>query len=181
MSSSFSFSLAGTDLITDRLVLRPWSDDEIAAVVDGGRLAHWADDFPAEGDRVIAGFVAEQPDARNEYGQRQVVERESGLVVGAVGLFWPPAEEALEFGYGIVPSRRGRGYAPEAARAIVAFAFTAPGVHEVYANVELSNPASVRVLEKARLRRRNGDGQVVRFDAVRPDTRPDEASDLSRR
>ncbi|MEU9867549.1 GNAT family N-acetyltransferase [Actinomadura sp. NPDC048021] len=143
---------AGADLTTGRLVLRPWTSGEIAAVLSGDRLAHWADDFPAEGDRAIAGFVAGNPSALGEHGQRLIIERSTGLVVGAVGLFWPPADGAVEFGYGVVPSRRGRGYATEATRAIVAFALTAPGVDRVVATVEPSNPASVRVLEKAGLR-----------------------------
>ncbi|MFI6084875.1 GNAT family N-acetyltransferase [Streptomyces sp. NPDC051217] len=151
------------DLTTDRLVLRSWPTAEVsAAVVGEGRLSHWAEDFPAEGDRVIAGFIAEHPDTLGPYGQRQIVERATGLIVGAVGLF-PPAEGTIEFGYGIVPSRRGRGYASEAARAIAAFALTAPGVHTVRANVELSNPASARVLEKAGLTRVSADDGTARY------------------
>ncbi|SNR36995.1 GNAT family N-acetyltransferase [Actinomadura mexicana] len=143
---------ADADLTTDRLVLRPWTSGEIAVVLSGDRPAHWADDFPAEGDLAIAGFIAEHPSALGEHGQRQIIERSTGLVVGAVGLFWPPADGAVEFGYGVVPSRRGRGYATEAARAIVAFALTSPGVDRVVATVEPSNPASVRVLVNAGLR-----------------------------
>lgn len=153
----------GAELITDRLVLRPWTSGEIAAVQSGDRLAHWADDFPTEGDRVIAGFIAEHPSALGEYGQRLIIERSIGLVAGAVGLFWPPANGAVEFGYGVVPSRRGRGYATEAARAIVAFALAAPGVDRVVATVELSNPASARVLENAGLRRVGTDGELATY------------------
>jgi RimJ/RimL family protein N-acetyltransferase len=142
-------SSARTELTTDRLVLRPWTTGEVAAVLGGTRAAHWADDFPAEGDRVIAGLFDANPAWLGEYGHRVVVERDSGLVVGSIGLFWPPSEGTLEIGYGIVPSRRGRGYAPEATRALTAFALTVPGVHTVVATVELSNPASSRVLEKA--------------------------------
>ncbi|WP_251018820.1 GNAT family N-acetyltransferase [Streptomyces sp. ISL-11] len=156
-------SPTGTDLTTDRLVLRTWSPDDITAVLGGIRLPHWAPGFPAEGDRVIASFVADRPEALDAYGQRQIIERESGLVVGAIGLFWPPDEGAVDFGYGVVESRRGLGYASEAARAIVEYAFSAPGVHTVRAEVELSNPASVRVQEKAGLRRRSADGSVARF------------------
>ncbi|WKX71118.1 GNAT family N-acetyltransferase [Streptomyces sp. XD-27] len=168
-----SFSLTGTDLTTDRLVLRPWSAAELAAVVGDARPAHWAEDFPAEGDRVIAGFLTEHPGGLAEYGHRQIIERASGLVVGSIGLFWPPSDGAIEVGYGVVASRRGRGYASEATRAIVEFALTAPDVHTVQADVELSNPASVRVLEKAGLRRWSDDGTVARFRTT--------ASDLSQR
>lgn len=163
---SSSFSLTGTDLTTDRLVLRPWSTDEITAVLGDGRMTHWADDFPAEGDLVIADVIAGQSDESDEpgkYGHRLIVERQSGLVVGSISLLWPPSDGALEVGYGIVPSRRGRGYAPEATRALVEFALSSPDVHTVYADVELSNPASVRVLEKAGLHRWSEDTTSARF------------------
>ncbi|MFF5127745.1 GNAT family N-acetyltransferase [Streptomyces syringium] len=167
---SFSFSLTNEGLTTERLVLRQWSLDELAAVLDVRRLAHWAEDFPAEGDRAIAGFMSEQPECLQEtYGQRQIVERETGLVVGAIGLFWPPADRAVEVGYGIVPSRRGRGYATEATRALAGFVLTAPGVDTVYADIELSNPASGRVLEKAGLRRVGSDAETARYVATTAD------------
>ncbi|WP_345367477.1 GNAT family N-acetyltransferase [Actinoallomurus liliacearum] len=149
--------MTDADLTTDRLILRSWTPGEAAAVLDGARSAHWAQDFPAEGDHVIVGLFAEHPAWLDEYGHRQVIERDGGLVVGSIGLFWPPSDGTLEIGYGIVPSRRGRGYAAEATRALTAFALTAPGVHTVYANVELSNPASLRVLEKAGFRRSHTD------------------------
>ncbi|WP_433856369.1 GNAT family N-acetyltransferase [Streptomyces kronopolitis] len=159
---------ADADLRTERLVLRPWSDGDLAAVLDGTRRPHWAPDFPAEGDRVIAGFTAKTPAARGVHGQRQILERDGGLVVGAIGLFWPPAEGSVTFGYGIVPSRRGRGYASEAARALVAFALTAPGVHTVCADIERGNPASGRVLEKAGLERWRSDATHVYFRLTAP-------------
>ncbi|MEU8952734.1 GNAT family N-acetyltransferase [Streptomyces sp. NPDC048518] len=146
------------DLTTERLVLRDWSVEEITAVVRDERLDHWAPDFPADGDRVIAGFAIGQPDVPGAHGHRLIVERASGLVVGSISLLWPPTEGAVEFGYGVVPSRRGRGYAAEAARALVAAALALPGVTAVHADVELSNPASLRVLEKAGLHRLNDAG-----------------------
>ncbi|UNS96769.1 GNAT family N-acetyltransferase [Streptomyces tubbatahanensis] len=153
---------AHADVLTERLALRPWTTAETAAVLDGTRLAHWAHDFPADGDRVIAGFLGEHPAWRGAHGHRLVVERESGLVVGSIGLFWPPSEGAVEIGYGIVASRRGRGYAPEAVRALAGFAFTAPEVHTVCARVEGANSPSVRVLEKAGFSRwDDGDGEGV--------------------
>ncbi|WP_243717177.1 GNAT family N-acetyltransferase [Actinomadura darangshiensis] len=157
---------SSSDLTTDRLVLRPWTSAEVTAVLSGDRRPHWADDFPTEGDRVIAGFIAENPSALGAFGQRQIIERSTGLVAGAIGLFWPPGDGRVEFGYGVVESRRGRGYATEAARAIVAFALTAPGVEAVVATVELANPASARVLENAGLRRVEADAETARYTTV---------------
>ncbi|MEJ2856515.1 MULTISPECIES: GNAT family N-acetyltransferase [unclassified Saccharothrix] len=134
---------------TDRLDLRLWTDADLTAIAAGTRLPHWAEDFPADGDRVIAGLLADQPQWRGEFGHRLLVERTTGLVVGSIGLFWPPAGGRLEIGYGVVPSRQGLGYATEATHALTVHALTAPGVTTVHAGVEPGNPASVRVLEKA--------------------------------
>ncbi|WP_280267077.1 GNAT family N-acetyltransferase [Nocardia wallacei] len=159
MSSHFPPNTA--DPVGDRLLLRRWTAADIDAVRGGPRRAEWAADFPADGDRVIAGLLTENPHWTGEYGHRLIVERDSGLVVGSIGLFWPPNDGALEIGYGTVPSRRGRGYASEAASLLTAFAFTDPRVRVVYANVELTNPASIRVLERAGFERspaESGDG-----------------------
>ncbi|MGW0917144.1 GNAT family N-acetyltransferase [Streptomyces sp. NPDC002784] len=151
------------EVVTKRLVLRPWTTREALAVLDNTRSPHWADDFPAEGDRVVAGLFEQYPDWLGPYGHRLVIERDSGLVVGSIGLFWPPKEGVLEIGYGIVVSRRGRGYAPEATKALADFALTLPPVHTVSADVELSNPASIRALEKAGFCRWTTGENVVKF------------------
>ncbi|MEU5945862.1 GNAT family N-acetyltransferase [Micromonospora sp. NPDC047465] len=167
MSSSSSSSRI--DLTTDRLVLRPWTTAEATAVLGDTRSAHWADDFPADGDRVVAGLFDQHPAWLGAYGHRLIVERDSGLVVGSIGLFWPPSEGTVEIGYGIVPSRRGRGYAAEATRALAEFALTVSAVHAVTADVELSNPSSVRVLEKAGFHRWATEGNLARYRITRPD------------
>nr|WP_202034966.1 GNAT family N-acetyltransferase [Streptomyces albus] len=168
-------------MVTARLVLRSWTPSELAAVATAGdagqgpfRPAHWAEDFPAEGDIVIARFLAEHAEGgRNAFGHRLVIERESGLLVGSAGLFRSPAEGTAEIGYGIVPSRRGRGYASEAARALLEHALAWPHVHTVSAEVEVANPASVRVLEKAGLRRRSvsEDGTRAHYRTSGPEGR----------
>jgi RimJ/RimL family protein N-acetyltransferase len=167
---SSSFSLIGRDLVTDRLILRPWPPDEVSAVSDGNRFPHWAEDFPAEGDQDIAAAMAKHVTWLGEFGHRQMIERDSGRVTGSLGLFWPPINGTVEIGYGVVASRRGRGYAPEAARALTAFAFTAPEVTMVYARVEPGNTSSIRVLEKAGFQKSMTEieGNILRYHAVPP-------------
>ena len=140
--------MTGPDLPTVRLLLRPWTPETAAAVVAGARCDGWAADFPADGDRVVARLLADEPDGPGwgRYGHRLLVERASGLVVGGAGLF-PDGDGGLEVGYGVVASRRGRGYAVEAARALVELA-RAGGVRRIVAGVEPGNDASVRVLER---------------------------------
>nr|WP_206441770.1 GNAT family N-acetyltransferase [Streptomyces boncukensis] len=158
-------------MTTDRLLLRSWTAAEAAAVLGSTRSARWADDFPAEGDRVVAGLFAQHPAWLGAHGHRLIIERDSGLVVGSIGLFWPPAEGSVEIGYGVVASRRGRGYATEAARTLADFALAVPGVRAVVAGAELSNPASVRVLEKAGFRHASTEADVARYVLTGPDRR----------
>ena len=142
-----------SDILTARLVLRPVTAEEVSAVLSGQRRADWAADFPAEGDQVIAGLLARaglpaDDDARR-FGHRLVVERHTSTVVGGAGFFGPPQDGEVEIGYGIVPSRQRRGYATEAVQAMVADIFQVDSVLTVTANVDLDNPASIRVLEKS--------------------------------
>ena len=142
-----------SDILTARLVLRPVTAEEVSAVLSGQRRADWAADFPAEGDQVIAGLLARagppaDDDARR-FGHHLVVERDTSTVVGGAGFFGPPQAGEVEIGYGIVPSRQRRGYATEAVQAMVADVFQLDSVRIVTANVDLDNPASIRVLEKS--------------------------------
>jgi RimJ/RimL family protein N-acetyltransferase len=78
-----------------------------------------------------------------------VVHRESGLVIGSAGFKGPPDEGGVvEIAYGIVAGYQGRGYASEAAAALVAFAFAAAGVRLVRAHTLPTPNPSTRVLAK---------------------------------
>jgi ribosomal-protein-alanine N-acetyltransferase len=83
--------------------------------------------------------------------------------VGSLGLFWPPSDGSVEIGYGVVPSRQGRGYASEAAAMLTSFALSSDEVHTVHASVERTNPASAHVLEKAGFERFDSTGELVGY------------------
>jgi RimJ/RimL family protein N-acetyltransferase len=57
-------------------------------------------------------------------------------------------QERLTLGYALAPEAWGKGYASEAARAIVDASFQLTGAVEILASARLENPASRRVLEK---------------------------------
>ena len=86
-------------------------------------------------------------DAR--YGIWVIVERASQTVVGDIGFFGPPTPEAtVEVGYSVVPDRRRRGYATEAAAALIGWARQQPNVSAVLARCEEDNVPSIRTLER---------------------------------
>src|SRR5262245_16612989 len=76
-----------------------------------------------------------------------LVERDTGAAVGSCGYKGAPdAEGVVEIAYGVDPAFRGRGYAREAAAALVAFAFGAGGSRCVRAHTRTADGASARVL-----------------------------------
>ncbi len=79
-----------------------------------------------------------------------VVERAGDRpVVGAAGFKGPPdADGMVEIAYGIVPSRQGRGFATEAACALMQFAAADPRVRLLRAHTLPEPNASTRVLTK---------------------------------
>ena len=60
-------------------------------------------------------------------------------------------QHTVEIGYVIARSFWGQGYASEAARSLVDWAYAHPAIYRVWASCDAENMASARVLEKAGL------------------------------
>jgi RimJ/RimL family protein N-acetyltransferase len=63
------------------------------------------------------------------------------------------AHGQAEIGYALGRAHRGRGYATEAARGLLAYAFAELGLHRVQATTSPDNRASWRVMERLGMRR----------------------------
>jgi len=101
-----------------------------------------------------------------------LVERGSDAVVGSCGFKGPPADGVAEIAYGVSPEQRNRGYATEAAGALVAYAFRRADVSVVRAHTLPDASDSQRVLAKCGFERVGevedpDDGPVVRFEKRR--------------
>jgi RimJ/RimL family protein N-acetyltransferase len=78
-----------------------------------------------------------------------IVPKKSSQVIGMLGFKGAPHKPGqVEIGYGISQDHRERGYATEAVRAMVNWAFQQPMCHTVVAETLKNNIASIRVLEK---------------------------------
>ena len=76
-----------------------------------------------------------------------ITDRETGALIGGVGLAIKPINASAELGYWIATPYWNRGYATEAARAVIALGFDL-GVHRVQARHLTRNPASGMVMRK---------------------------------
>jgi RimJ/RimL family protein N-acetyltransferase len=141
-------------LDTARLILRPFtladapdvqryvSDRDVAAMTLS--IPH---PYPDGGAETWIGTHA----AKYADGQRvsfAITERDTGTLVGAIGLHVKSAHGRAELGYWIGKPFWGRGYATEAGRAVIQFGFEVLGLNKIHAAVFTKNPASDRVIRK---------------------------------
>ncbi len=149
---------------TEQLELRPLPLAAARALFDDRKTA----------GRVLGAVVPDEwplPDLKDVVSRHQppfgiwvMVERETETVVGDVGFHGPPDESGtVEIGYSVLPDRRRRGYATEAARGLTTWALEQPGVRAVAAACETDNIGSIRALERAGFTRIGEDNGLVRW------------------
>jgi ribosomal-protein-alanine N-acetyltransferase len=139
-------------LSTERLVLRPVTADDHAAV-----LAHWTQPdvrrFLFDGAALSGAEVAETIEesigdfAARGFGVWLIELGSAAGLVGTAGLR-PLGGSGLEIFYSLAPGAWGHGYATEAARAVVEYGLGPLGLPEVLAEVDEGNAASVAVVRR---------------------------------
>jgi RimJ/RimL family protein N-acetyltransferase len=168
-----------TELVTDRLLLRPYRPGDGAAYVRmyADNHDHLREFMPEELREMATEQEAEGQIRRMTRQWRAgrlfvfgVWGRDGGQYVGEAYLANPDwAVPCVELGYFVVASQIRRGYAVEAGRAVVQFAFDVLAVDRVELYCASDNQASARVAERLdfsregvqRLRHRKRDGTLV--------------------
>ncbi|MBT3149370.1 GNAT family N-acetyltransferase [Streptomyces sp. CHD11] len=147
-------SLTAPSLHTARLRLRSFNgadaDDLFALQSSGHILRYW--DAPPWSERSRAEkFIATCRQMEQEgTGVRLAVDRVSdGAFIGWCTLCdWNPDFRSASLGYCYDDAAWGRGYATEAARALLGWSFDTLELNRVQAEADTRNAASARVLEK---------------------------------
>ena len=155
-----SHTAADTFIETERLRLVPWAPAHLLALIDsvphferlsGMTIASGLRDHLVS-DEVSPAWLAmlrasTQTDPwRHGYA---VVHRGSNAIIGSAAFKGPPGDDGVvEIAYGVAPDHQGRGYATEAAEALVAFASRVDGIHVIRAHTAPTPNASTRVLTK---------------------------------
>ncbi|MCG8707933.1 GNAT family N-acetyltransferase [Brenneria sp. 4F2] len=142
-------------LSTERLILRPWQaadrGDFAAICADPQAMAFLlplptADDSNAWIDRQIAHQTAQG------FCFWALEDKTTSEFIGTTGLvrigYDAPFAPAVEIGWRIARKFWGKGYAPEAARASLAFGFTRLKLDEIVAITVAANVKSRRVMSK---------------------------------
>jgi RimJ/RimL family protein N-acetyltransferase len=152
-----------TYLETHRLIIRDWTENagDLARIFDiysHWEVARWLGaaprvlEDPSEAASVVRRWHAATAGYGETYGIWAVQVRDSGVVAGTVLLKPMPGANNeptsdIEVGWHLHPDAWGKGYATEAARALVEHAF-ATGLRQVYAIVKPGNEASIAVTRR---------------------------------
>jgi ribosomal-protein-alanine N-acetyltransferase len=141
---------------TPTVSLRQVDEAVARTIIEGGRASSgWAEDFPARGDIAAMHMSKFSPDPGEPWFGSYLILVDN-VVSGTIGFKGGPVANEVEIGYGVVPSRQGRGVATSAISQLLA---RIAGLSlEVRAETDPSNAASQSVLSHAgfqQLRRRH--------------------------
>jgi [ribosomal protein S5]-alanine N-acetyltransferase len=141
---------------TERLNLRPLTLDDVETwrpfTVDPRAMEFMITFYPPEvTDRALHWIEFQlRRYAENRYGMMALIEKETGEMVGMCGLLSQVVDDIpeLEVGYHILPNYWGKGYAPEAAKFFINYAFDNNLNDSIVSIIDVGNVKSQRVAEK---------------------------------
>lgn len=144
-----------TELTTERLLIRQWKDSDYepfaAMNADPAVMEH----FPALLTRAASDEIVDRLKSaidRRGFGFWAVEIVQTGRFIGFAGLSVPgpeaPFRPGVEIGWRLAKQAWGHGYATEAARAALAYAFGRAGLDEVMSFTTTTNKRSQRVMER---------------------------------
>src|SRR5215831_16332131 len=138
----------GAEIRTARLILRPPAEadtEEIERYVSDPEVALPTANIPHPYPK---GGAREWIALSRGTAAWVIRRNDDGALVGAISLA-PPERAVAELGYWIGLPFWGRGYATEAARAVIAHGFARLGLRAIEAGLRPGNAASARVQEKS--------------------------------
>jgi RimJ/RimL family protein N-acetyltransferase len=141
------------DLVTDRLVLHPFTVAEAERLVEAGPApaGGYPTDMDVAGVRRYLEVCARDGDPR-PFGAYEIRVRADGRAIGGAGFHAAPDDGGtVTIGYGLIAASRGHGYAAEALRELLRFA-RENGAARVKGDTDRGNVASQRVMAAAGMR-----------------------------
>jgi RimJ/RimL family protein N-acetyltransferase len=147
------------ELRTERLVIRRFRRDDAPAFVayrsdpDVGRYQSWDGYTFADAEQFTLEMERLHPGVPGEWFQFAVADPLSDELLGDVALRVNVNDVGrAELGFTFAPAHQGKGYATEAVRGVIAYAFDRLEVDTVYATTDARNDTSIALLERIGMR-----------------------------
>jgi RimJ/RimL family protein N-acetyltransferase len=148
-------------------------DADFAAMADGGRVGPLTVVAGGiETAEILAMLRGLASGIRADFAPAAWMIAEADEIVGLCSIVKPPGSDgAVEIGYGVAASYRGRGTATRAVRAVLDWARSDGRVAAIHAETSVGNPASQIVLERNGFVRTgtridNEDGELICWAAA---------------
>jgi RimJ/RimL family protein N-acetyltransferase len=150
-----------TTLAAERIALRRFTMKDLPVFVayrsdpDVARYQSWEAPYPrATGARMIRDLLRVHPDTPGQWFQFGIELLATGELIGDCASCTDLVDSRqAEVGFTLRPEFQGRGYATEAAGALLGYLFGARAKHRVTARCDPRNAGSVAVLERLGMRR----------------------------
>ena len=133
---------------TERLILRPLTVNDVEDVFEwvGDPIVNRYMPYSLyENLEQVRKWITSLEDNKNVFG---FCVKESGKVIGSGSIAFDPERNAYELGYNINRAFWGNGYATEASKAMIHWAYRELGAREFCANHATANVASGNVIRK---------------------------------
>jgi ribosomal-protein-alanine N-acetyltransferase len=149
-------------LETERLRLRRFRLEDIdamhAAFGSAQAMRHWSTPplkTRAETARRARGMM--KIDAQDQWLRWAIARRRDDVCIGMINYFARNVvSRRLELGWILAPRHQGKGYAREAARAVIRYCIDVIGTHRIEATIMPENVASIRLAESLGFRLEGG-------------------------
>jgi RimJ/RimL family protein N-acetyltransferase len=141
-----------TEIRTERLLLRPFrfeDADDLFAIYRDEEVAYFALPGPASRSQTEQRLRNERPWSEAPHFAVVLADR----VIGDIVLEINPGDARANLGYAFARDQWGNGYATEATRAVVDYAFRTLGLEKAEARADPRNVRSIRVMERLGMRR----------------------------
>ena len=144
-----------TELETERLILRQWKDEDLTPFAkinaDPEVMAYYPDILNEEESNAMADKIKDLI-TEHSWGFWAVETKQENNFIGFVGLHIPthdlPCTPCVEVGWRLAKEYWGKGYATEAARESLRFAFEELALGEVFSFASIANKKSWAVMER---------------------------------
>ncbi|MGR5965823.1 GNAT family N-acetyltransferase [Bacillus thuringiensis serovar londrina] len=143
-------------LETERLYIVPCTEESIQVANEQGYNSGLH----------IVGHVenVKQDSALLPWGVWYVLRKEDDSVLGDIGFKGKPNEDqTVEIGYGFIEKYWNQGYATEAVKELIDWAFKTGEVETIIAETLIDNYSSMRVLEKLHMKRVNATETMINW------------------
>lgn len=150
-------------IFTDRLILRPLDEKDAEDVFEwvGDPIVNRYMPYPVYKDiEQVKKWIEQAKDKEYEFGFEL---KETGKVIGAGSVKFDKEQNAYELGYNLNRAFWNQGYATEAAKAMIKWAYETIGVRDFFAIHATANTASGNVIRKCGFQFEKF-GQYERFD-----------------